>query len=48
MPDFESLLSRLIDHHVDFVIVGGFAAVAHGSSLLTQDVDICCRLSTGY
>ena len=46
MPDFESLLTRLVEHRVDFVIVGGFAAVAHGSSLLTQDVDICCRFST--
>jgi hypothetical protein len=45
MPDFETLLTRLLEHHVDFVIVGGFAAVAHGSSLLTQDVDICCRLT---
>jgi len=45
MPDFESLLIRLIEHHVDFVIIGGFAAVAHGSSLLTQDVDICCHFS---
>ena len=27
---------------VEFVIVGGFAAVAHGVSLLTEDVDICC------
>jgi hypothetical protein len=45
MPDFESLLMRLIEHHVEFVIVGGFAAVAHGSSLLTQDVDICYRFT---
>ncbi len=45
MPDFEGLLRRLAEHHVDFVIVGGFAAVAHGSSLLTQDVDICCRFT---
>ena len=26
-------------------MIGGFAAVAHGVTLLTQDVDVCCRLS---
>ena len=45
MPDQESLLERLIRHRVEFVIVGGFAAVAHGASLLTRDVDICCRFT---
>ena len=25
-------------------MIGGFAAVAHGVTLLTQDVDVCCRL----
>jgi hypothetical protein len=24
------------------VVVGGFAAVAHGVTLLTQDIDVCC------
>ena len=42
MADFEGLLKRLIQHHVDFVIVGGYAAVAHGISYLTQDIDVCC------
>ena len=28
------------------MLVGGFAAFAHGSSLQTRDVDICIRLST--
>lgn len=45
MPDLEGLLTRLIEHHVDFVVVGGFAAVAHGGTLLTQDVDVCCDFS---
>ena len=47
MSDLQSLLARLIDGRVDFVVVGGFAAVAHGSTLLTQDVDICCDFSPG-
>ena len=41
-PDLESLLDRLIRHGIEFVVVGGFAAVAHGVTLLTQDIDICC------
>ena len=45
MPDFESLLNRLIQSKVEFVIVGGFAAVAHGVSLPTQDIDVCCRFT---
>lgn len=45
MHDLETLLDRLLDHEVDFVVVGGFAAVAHGVSLLTEDIDICCRFT---
>jgi hypothetical protein len=43
--DLENLLNRLVEENVDFVLVGGFAAVAHGGSMLTQDVDVCCRFS---
>jgi hypothetical protein len=45
VPDLESLLHRLIQGEVEFVVVGGFAAVAHGVSLPTQDVDVCCRFT---
>ena len=45
-PDLEILLNRLIEGKVEFVLIGGFAAVAHGSSMLTQDIDVCCRFST--
>jgi predicted nucleotidyltransferase len=34
------LLERLTARGVDFVVIGGFAAIAHGSPLLTQDLDI--------
>ena len=27
------------------MLIGGFAAIAHGSSLQTRDVDVCIRLS---
>lgn len=43
--DFVNLLERLIHNGVDFVIVGGFAGVAHGCSYVTQDIDICCDFS---
>lgn len=45
MSDLESLLERLVRHRFRFVIVGGYAAVAHGSSLVTQDIDVCCPLT---
>jgi len=45
VPDLESLLTRLIQGEIEFVVVGGFAAVAHGVSLPTQDIDVCCRFT---
>jgi len=45
MQDFRSLLHRLADSGLEFVIVGGYAAVTHGSSLVTRDLDICAVLS---
>ncbi|MGH8209647.1 MAG: nucleotidyltransferase [Steroidobacteraceae bacterium] len=39
------LLQRLCDAEVDFVVVGGFAALLHGSTLVTRDLDICAVLS---
>jgi hypothetical protein len=38
------LLKRLNDHAVDYVIVGGIAAVVHGSARVTLDLDICAPL----
>lgn len=40
MTDFEALLATLVRHEVEFIVVGGAAAIAHGSSRLTQDLDI--------
>ena len=40
MTDFKKLLSNLALHEVDFILIGGLAAIAHGSARLTQDVDI--------
>lgn len=44
MPDFIGLLRRMQEANVEFVLVGGLAAAAHGSSLVTQDVDVCIKL----
>jgi predicted nucleotidyltransferase len=42
LPDFSprALLRELVGGGVDFVVVGGVAAVAHGSVSFTQDLDI--------
>lgn len=40
MTNFGQLLETLATHKVQFIIVGGVAATVHGSSRLTQDLDI--------
>jgi hypothetical protein len=37
---FADAIGALVEHEVDFVVIGGFAAIAHGSQRLTQDLDI--------
>lgn len=37
----ERLLGHLVAHDVDFVVIGGVAAVLHGSPRLTRDLDVC-------
>lgn len=36
----ENLLERLIAADVEFILAGGFAAVVHGATLVTRDVDV--------
>lgn len=43
MIDFRGLLRSLSDVGVQFIIVGGAAATAHGAARLTQDLDIVYR-----
>jgi len=38
---FASMLGGLIAGKVRFIVVGGLAAAAHGSSRVTNDLDIC-------
>lgn len=37
------LLRRLTNEKTEFVLVGGMAAIAHGCSIATEDVDVCLR-----
>ena len=46
MTDFAALLKLLSKHEVEFIVVGGAAAIAHGSARLTQDLDIVYDRST--
>lgn len=45
IQDFNRLLHCLADSGVEFVIIGGFAAITHGSSLMTRVLDICVVLT---
>lgn len=45
--DVEALLGRLTARGVDFVVVGGIAAVLLGSARLTRDLDICYATDDG-
>ena len=45
MHKLHLLLQRLADAGVEFVVVGGYAGVVHGSAMLTNDVDVCAVLS---
>jgi hypothetical protein len=40
VTDLPALLRALVEGGVSFIIVGGAAATAHGSSRLTQDLDV--------
>lgn len=36
-----AILKALLDHGVEFVVVGGIASTGHGSTRFTKDLDIC-------
>ena len=43
MTDFHALIRLLSESRVEFIVVGGAAATAHGSSRLTVDLDVVYR-----
>ena len=46
MTQLERLLRALCDAEVEFILVGGVAARAHGSSRLTDDLDVAYARSS--
>ena len=47
MTDFERLLTALTHADVEFIIIGGFAATAHGSAHVTVDLDVVYNRTAG-
>jgi hypothetical protein len=41
ITNFEAALRVLVDAEVNFIIVGAYAAYAHGANQLTRDLDLC-------
>jgi hypothetical protein len=41
--DLHALLAKLFDAGVEFIVVGGAAAVIHGAPIITNDLDIVHR-----
>jgi predicted nucleotidyltransferase len=42
----KALLTRLNEHGMEFVIIGGVCGVLHGVPLVTFDLDVCCPFTT--
>jgi hypothetical protein len=45
MIDLQKTLDALRDAQVEFVLIGGAAMAAHGSTQVTQDLDLCYERS---
>ncbi len=45
MAALPKILDRLVAHKVECVLAGGYAAMVHGVSLVTQDVDVCTHFA---
>lgn len=41
MVDLTRLIDRLTQGRVEFVVVGAYAAILHGATVVTRDLDIC-------
>lgn len=44
MKELTRITKLLAEYQVEFVIAGGLGTFIHGSSLMTQDVDVACRM----
>ena len=45
MKNLNQLLQILLKAEIDFILIGGYAGVVHGSNQLTRDLDICAALT---
>lgn len=45
MQNVQKLLQFLVQSPLDFILIGGFAAVLHGCNQTTRDIDVCLMLS---
>ncbi len=45
MVEIEKIIESLLKAEVEFIVVGGVAATAFGSSYVTRDLDICYKRS---
>lgn len=41
MKKLEPQIALLVNAQIDFIIVGGLAAVLHGADYFTHDIDVC-------
>lgn len=41
--DFQSVVRLLADARIEFIVIGGIAAIAHGAGRVTYDVDVVYR-----
>jgi len=46
VKNLNSLLKILLEHQIDFILIGGYASVLHGSTYVTRDLDICGVISS--
>ncbi len=44
MKELTRITKLLAEYQVEFVIAGGLGTFIHGSSLMTRDVDVACRM----
>lgn len=44
-PSFREILSHLNEHGVEYIVVGGVAAVVHGAPVTTFDLDALVRIN---
>jgi hypothetical protein len=45
MNNLNNLLQVLLENEIEFVLIGGFAGVVHGSTQVTRDLDICALVT---